>query len=269
MKLKILGSGGAMPTPRPFCDCNICKQARNEGAPFVRNSSSLYLEEIKTVIDAPEDIGSSLNREKISKVENLFITHWHPDHTFGLRVILEANYNFRDNTPNDTINLYVPEEVLITLREKYPVIDYYQEGEGVAKIILIKDGDKIKIGSYEIEAVKYNKGSDVFGTVYGYLLKNSGKKALYTPCDTISYKRDIKGLDLLITEMGLLEKHETEITFEKMMDRLRKGVADRVVLTHIEEIDMQLKGYNYLQELKRKYSDVKFDYATDGMEIVI
>ena len=80
-----------MPTPRPLCDCGVCERARKEGAPYIRNSSSLYLEEINTVIDAPEDIGSSLNRENITGVENVFITHWHPDHTFGLRVILEAN----------------------------------------------------------------------------------------------------------------------------------------------------------------------------------
>ena len=88
MKLTILGSGGAMPTPRPYCQCAICKKARKFGEPFKRNSSSIFINEINTVIDCGEDIADSLNRRNVKKVDNLFITHSHPDHTFGLRHLL-------------------------------------------------------------------------------------------------------------------------------------------------------------------------------------
>lgn len=112
MKLLFLGTGGAMPTPRPFCQCETCKKARTIGAPYKRNSSSLFIKDINTVIDCGEDIASSLNRENIKEVDNLFITHWHPDHTFGLRAIIEANFNFRTNKPNHVINLYIPKNSL-------------------------------------------------------------------------------------------------------------------------------------------------------------
>ena len=83
MELIILGSGGAIPTPRPFCQCIICKKARKLGEPYKRNSSSLFIQDINTVIDCGEDISDSLNRRDVKKIDNLFITHWHPDHTFG------------------------------------------------------------------------------------------------------------------------------------------------------------------------------------------
>ena len=87
MELKILGSGGAMPTPRAFCQCDVCKNARKGFKYYKRNSSSLYIKEAKTIIDAPEDITNSINRENIKRdeIKNIFITHWHPDHAFGLR----------------------------------------------------------------------------------------------------------------------------------------------------------------------------------------
>lgn len=267
MKITILGSGGAIPTPRPLCPCSVCKEAREKGAPYKKNSSSIFFDDINTVIDCPEDIGDSLNREGITKVSNVFITHWHPDHTFGLRVILEANYNFRKNIADNVVNLYVPLEVLKTLREKFPVIDYYQDVQRVAKIIPIKDGQSFFFNDHTIEAIKYSHKSSAFEATYGYLICTKDKRVLYTPCDTISYKRSIKDLDLLITEMGLLEKHEAEITFEDMIKRLKKGVAKKVILTHIEEIDLQLRGYKYLEELKSIYSEVDFDYAVDGMKI--
>ena len=121
------------------CQCETCKKARTIGAPYKRNSSSLFIKDINTVIDCGEDIASSLNRENIKKVENLLITHWHPDHTFGLRAIIEANFNFRTGKPNQVINLYIPKRVYIMLKEKYPSIDYFIYGQKTAKLHLIED----------------------------------------------------------------------------------------------------------------------------------
>ena len=77
MKFKILGSGGAMPVPRPFCQCELCSLAR-KNKKYRRNSCSAFIEEIRTLIDCPEDIGNSLNTENIKQIDNMFITHWHP-----------------------------------------------------------------------------------------------------------------------------------------------------------------------------------------------
>jgi phosphoribosyl 1,2-cyclic phosphodiesterase len=34
VKVEILGSAGAVPTPRPGCDCRVCTAARELGAEF-------------------------------------------------------------------------------------------------------------------------------------------------------------------------------------------------------------------------------------------
>ena len=139
MKLIFLGTAGAMPTPRPYCQCITCKKARKLGEPFKRNSSALFIDDINTVIDCGEDISDSLNRRDIQQVDNLFITHWHPDHTFGLRHLLESNYNFRTRKVDKVVDMYIPRGVFETLRQKFPVIEYYIDVQKTAKLHLVEE----------------------------------------------------------------------------------------------------------------------------------
>ena len=134
MKLIVLGSGGCTPTPRPFCGCPTCKKARELGEPYKRNSSSLFVNEILTLIDCLEDIADSLNRGRINKVDNLFITHWHPDHTFGLRPVLETCFNFLENKPNKKISVCMPRRVAVDLKQHYPSVSYFADRLRVADI---------------------------------------------------------------------------------------------------------------------------------------
>ena len=268
ISLTILGSGGAMPTPRPFCQCRVCEKARKIGAPYKRNSSSLFIDDIKTVIDCGEDIADSLNREGIKQVDNLFITHWHPDHTFGFRSILEANFDFRTNKAKRAINVYIPKKVFETLKQKFPVIDYLLNTQKTGKLYLIEDGEEIKIGNTTIVVVGH-KGKD--SDTYAYLIKKGGKKVLYAPCDTISFDnyKNFHNLDLLINECGLFSDVNSEISFDELMKRIKEINPKKTILTHIEEVEINIWGEEYLQKMKEKYSDIKFDFAGDGMKIKI
>ena len=257
-----------MPTPRPFCKCKICEKARRIGEPYKRNSSSLFINEINTVIDCGEDIADSLNRRRVRIVENLFITHWHPDHTFGLRPVLEANYDFRNHKPKKTVNVYIPRKVYETLRQKFPTIDYFMDTQKTGKLYLIEDGDKIKIGDITITVTGY-KGKD--SDIYAYLINKDNKKVLYAPCDTIGFDsyRNFKNLDLLINECGLFSNVKAEISFDELMQRIREIHPLKTILTHIEEVEINIWGEEYLQEMREKYSDAKFEFARDGMEIKV
>jgi len=268
MKLTILGSGGAMPTPRPFCQCKVCKKARKLGEPYKRNSGSLFINDIKTVIDCGEDIGDSLNRRDIKQVDNLFITHWHPDHTFGLRHIIEANFNFRTNKPEHVINLYIPKKVYAMLLKKFPVIKYYHTVQKTAVLHLIEDGDKINLGTVTIGVVGYQgKESDT----YAYLIEENGLKVLYSSCDTISFTnyKNHSNLDLLINECGLFSTLTHEISFDSLMERIREIKPKKTILTHIEEVEVNIWGEKHLEKMKKDYSDINFDYAYDGLEIFV
>ena len=263
--LTILGSGGATPTPRPFCQCKTCKKARNNDA-YKRNSSSLFINDIKTIIDCGEDIADSLNRRKIKQIDNLFITHWHPDHSFGLRPILEANFNFYTDKPEKAINLYLPKKVYKTLKEKYPSVSFFIDIEKTAKLHLIEDGDKVKIGKVAITVVGYQgEKSDT----YAYLIERGGIKTLYSPCDTINFDnyKNFSNLDLLISECGLFSNHPSEISFKDCIKRIKEINPKKTILTHIEEVGVKIFGERYLETMKKKYPYVNFEFAYDGMKI--
>ncbi len=266
MKLTFLGgTGGAMPTPRPFCGCEVCEQAREYREPYKRNSSSFYVEEALAVVDCPEDIGDSLNRRRIMNVENLFITHWHPDHTFGLRPILEANYDFIKNEVAKPINLYIPNKVYDQLYKVYPNFYYF---EHIAKMCIVHKLDhkeSVRINDCNVTAIGF-EGSE--SSTYGYLFEHNGKRVLYAPCDTIAFNYEIEELDLLVNECGILSPEvETEISFDVLLNTVSKLNIKKTILTHIEEIEVQRFGMKYFESLKKKYSEVDFEYAFDGMTV--
>ena len=220
MKLTVVGSGGAISTPRPFCQCPTCEKARKEGEPYKRNSSSLFIKDIFTLIDCGEDIGDSLNRRTIKRVDNLFITHWHPDHTYGLRPLMEAHFNFFRGKPEKSVKVYLPKKVLEDLKQHYPSISYFVDGLRVATLGEIEDGKSVRFGNIKVTAVGF-KGKD--SSTFAYLLEEKNKRVLYAPCDTRNFEQKVFNLDLLITECGLFsyEKTKSEISFPDMMKRIK------------------------------------------------
>ena len=93
MKLKIAGSGGMFQIPNPFCKCPICEEARIKRGRYERLGPSLYIEDIHMLIDTPEDIAVACDRQGISKIEYLSISHKDPDHTRGMRIVEPLGYN--------------------------------------------------------------------------------------------------------------------------------------------------------------------------------
>ena len=268
INLTVLGSGGATPTPRPFCQCEICDKARRLGEPYKRNSCSLFIDEINTVIDCGEDIADSLNRRNIVSVDSLFITHWHPDHTFGLRPLLEANFDFETQKAKKTIDVYIPKKVFERLKLEFSAVTYMFDIQKIGKLHLVEDGDVIELGSVSIEVVGYDgKESDT----YAYLISKEEKKVLYAACDTedfVNYK-NFHNLDLLINECGLFSNDDSEISFKNLISRIKETKPKKTILTHIEESEIRIQGDGCLDRMKEKYADVTFDFASDGMRIVV
>ena len=87
MKIKIVGSGGCVSTPKPCCTCLVCTEAREKGFPYARTGCSLFVEGANVLIDTPEDINYGLNNAGVERVDYILYSHSDPDHTMGMRVI--------------------------------------------------------------------------------------------------------------------------------------------------------------------------------------
>lgn len=72
MRLKIVGSGGMFQIPNPFCKCPLCEEARLKRGRYERLGPSLYIEDIKMLIDEAVFVSLSpheLYERKISMQE--------------------------------------------------------------------------------------------------------------------------------------------------------------------------------------------------------
>lgn len=269
MKLTILWSGGAIPTPRLNCDCENCNAARLDPK-LKRNNTSLFIKEGKILIDCPEDIGDSLYRNNIQNIEHLFITHWHPDHTFWLRVVLESVYDFYLHETKKPITLHLPRLVYEDIKKYYPSISYLVDVRKMATIKYIEHGQNIVIDDINITAVGF---SGELSHTFGYLFWSDGKKCLYAPCDTVQVTSEIvdgyfQNLDVLVHECGILSPEvKTELSFDEFIGRVRSSNPKKTIVTHIEEIEVKRWWKQYFGELYGKYPDVNFEYANDGLVI--
>lgn len=206
MKFNILGSGGATKLPRPCCFCQICKKARKKGIPYAQTGPALYFYDEAILFDTPEEIAGQLNREKIKKVSHVFYTHWHCDHTQGMRIFEHLNASDRgeqgeERNPRQPIRVWIPADALPDFK-KYTANIFYFQKRGWIKIQKIFDRWPIKIGAATITPLNIGRGPD--RVRYTYLIEKHGKRVVYAICSIYGIKIDqyYQNLDLIILETG-------------------------------------------------------------------
>ena len=258
MKFKFLGSGGYLRIPRACCNCKICTEARVKGSPYERLGQSLFIEDSNILFDTPEDINTELNNHNVKEVEHLFYSHWHPDHTAGLRILetLKANKNEKP------VNVYLTKNLKEDLKKKRPAIFYFESLD----YCKIKTLNKIKINNINIEYVKLNNDF-----AYCLLITENKKKVIYCPCHSIDLiaNKKLMNPDLLIINIGYFGKEKRNVTgFEKdNLPLIKKLKPKTSVFTHIEEI--WNKNYDDYCKLEEKYKDLNIKFAFDGLTIKV
>lgn len=108
-KLTFLGTGSLEGIPSPLCTCNTCNSAR-KGTKDARLRSSMLIEfddGESLIIDCTPDFRTQVEKFK-PEIKNLFISHGHFDHFFGLGelsyLIPLFNINLTVHAAKDVIN---------------------------------------------------------------------------------------------------------------------------------------------------------------------
>lgn len=147
--------------PNPFCKCPLCEEARIKRGRYERLGPSLYIEDIKMLIDTPEDIGVACDRQGISEIKYLSISHKDPDHTRGMRIVEPLGYDCiaDKGTPIEFIAL--PEVIDDINAWNGDGLHYYEE---VLGCISLCKTDFIKIGEIDIHLInnKTHRGNMTF-----------------------------------------------------------------------------------------------------------
>jgi phosphoribosyl 1,2-cyclic phosphate phosphodiesterase len=284
MQVEILGSAGAMTIPRPGCRCRVCTQAREKGIPYARSGPSLFVHGPDVLIDTPEEIKDELNRSRVSRVPACLYSHWHPDHVMGRRVFEALNADWRGWPPvGERTDVYLPQQVAEDFRKRLGSWDHlaFMEREGYVRLIVLRDGDAIELNGWRITPFRL-----AMTFVYAFLFERDGKRVLIAPDELFRWEPPewVTGLDLAVLPMGVVE-HDPftgerriaadhpiltfEATFAQTLEIVARLRAERVILTHVEEMDGL--SFDDLQRLERRLtsSGVAVEFAYDTMWVKV
>ncbi|WMJ80081.1 MBL fold metallo-hydrolase [Clostridium sp. MB40-C1] len=280
MEFKIIGSGGCTALPKPLCQCNICKEARKKGKPYSRFGCSLYLEDLRLLVDTPEDIVQSLNYANIEQVNIVLFSHMDPDHTLGMRVFEQLRLNWLEvslgkecSSPITVLALKNVMEDLNSIHSKYgSYLDYYENIRFLIKRKIVKD-------FIYLDDIKLTFISAGYSTIF--VFEENNKKVIYAPCDVKPFPQNdiFKNADIMIignTVVGetlknnFTLKEDNPLNNELFSIKEIKELKDqfnikKIIITHLEE-DWG-KSYDDYLNLERQYTNICFAY--DGMKIII
>lgn len=267
MKLKIAGSGGMFLIPNPFCKCPVCQEARIKRGRYERLGPSLYIEDIGMLIDTPEDIAVACDRQGISRIDYLSISHKDPDHTRGMRIVEPLGYDCIAGKGTPIQFIALPEVVDDINAWNGDGLYYYQN---ILNCISINRTNYAKIGSIELHLVnnKTHRGNMTF-----YVISDGSKKAVYACCDVkpfvpndLYYDADVLIIGL-VSDDGILKDgsaldsapfRDDMFTLDEMLELKRTYRIKHIVITHIDEY--WGKSYAYYREFEKKLDNVSFAY---------
>jgi|GEM_PF-465212 len=188
VELIFLGSSGAVQVPFFYCECGVCEDARTNPENRRTRASVALLGKETVLIDASPDIELQLDRERLTSIDRIFITHWHFDHVGGLGALgLPASVA---GWPR--IEIYIPHQVAFHFDQE---LSYMKRHVNVHPI---SAGDTFELldGLWEVVKTTHTEES------VGFVVSSSRKFAYLVdgvepPPETIDRLKDI---DLLILD---------------------------------------------------------------------
>lgn len=266
LDIVFLGSSGAIRVPSFNCTCRICEEARRDNSLRRTRASIAIIGKETTVVDASPDISEQLERERIRRVDNVFLTHWHFDHVWGLSNLVDP----ADISKWGKIQVYMPKKSVPRWEKAMGYMEW------IVDIHPVNPGDVIETVDASFEVVKSNHTEDSCGYIItndrclGYLSDSYIPNAETIQClSTV----DILVLECTVDEMIYTEGEEHWLLFclDEAVEFWRKLDVEECILTHLschsyinEEIVAGISAEERAK-LEEEYDGLKF--AFDGMRL--
>lgn len=255
MKIKFLGTGGALGIPVWNCNCGTCK-SKNPKNKRLRSSLFIQIDNKNILIDFGPDLRTQLLKYKIKRLDYAFLTHSHGDHINGFP---------------DLVN---QKDLIIESHKDVLSIFYSRIGSGKNWLnkrnptIKINNFKKKKIGDFIVDTVALIHQKDYQKEIepcYGYVFKSKKFSFAYlSDFNEIIEKEKLKNLDLIISDgCGFENGGYGHIGVKENIPLFNELKPKKMLLTHIKHKTEHVALNKYL----KKYGNIKFAY--DGMEIKI
>jgi phosphoribosyl 1,2-cyclic phosphate phosphodiesterase len=271
-----------------MCDCSICVEARERGAPYARRGYGLFLHDVNGLIDAAESAPANLTRWGIDELEYVFLTHWHPDHTHGLRVLSMRPTETREGeTFVDAKRRTAP--TVVTTRAVYErtveavsALEFFVS-KGYADVHFLDD-EPLYANGVRVSALPYPLEPDGPPEATGFLFEQDETSLAVVADDARHFVEETlpSDLDVAVFESGHFthgpegtrirspELETDDLAHEEVLDRVRRVDPERAYLSHFgHHYRRGHDDYRRLAERYRKDADVPdgVQFAHDGLTV--
>ena len=230
MKLTFLGTGTSFGVPQLGCHCEVCR------SPDPRDRRTRVGALIETddgtriLIDTPPELRMQLIAADVDRVDAVFFTHDHADHTHGIDDLRAISVRRGAALP-----IYGARDTLDGLARRFPYIfdDNIRPLPGTSKpeghARPLKDGESVELGGVNVTAVSVPHGPF---SVYGYRI---GPLAYITDAKSVPppAMKQMRGAKVLVINALFRTEHPTHLSIPEAVRVARELGAERTYLTHL------------------------------------
>lgn len=232
MRLTFLGTGTSFGIPVIGCDCAACtspdpRDRRTRHAALLESDDG----ERRILVDTPPELRLQLLAAGVSRVDAVWFTHCHADHTHGVDDL--RAFTVRRDQP---LPAYAGEDCARILDQRFAYIfdPAIRPIAGTTKpnvrLDVIRPGVPVDIAGFEMLPLAVPHGESV---VLGFRVGDLGyiTDAKRLPPDTAAALRGVRVLVLNALWFG--RPHPTHFTVEEAVETARDIGAERTYLTHL------------------------------------
>ena len=231
MRLRFLGTGTSFGIPVIGCTCAACTSADPRDR-RTRHGALLQDDEARTniLIDTPPELRLQLLAAQVSRVDAVWFTHAHADHTHGIDDLRIFSHDASARLP-----AYADSACARFMRQKFDYIfdqDYQPIGGPKVNLELIEftAHQPVRIGSLTLLPLPFPHGDvQSFGFRVGDLGYITDAKSIPPPA-----RAALQGVKVLVLNALWFGKpHATHMTIEEAVETARELGAERTYLTHL------------------------------------
>lgn len=232
MRLRFLGTGTSFGVPVIGCECATCTSTdphdrRTRHAALLESDDAAS----RVLVDTPPDLRSQLLAAGVQRIDAVWFTHDHADHTHGIDDLRAFSVRLRQRVP-----AFADPVTAASLRRKFSYIfdPDYQPPEGTTKpeIALAEfQADRtVQVAAFEMTPLEVPHGDM---QVYGF---RTGSLGYITDAKVIPARarEALRGVRVLVLNaLWFGDPHPTHFNVEEAVATARELGAERTYLTHL------------------------------------
>ena len=230
MKLRFLGTGTSFGVPVIGCKCNVCTSADPRDR-RTRHAALIISDDNRNIlIDTPPELRLQLLAAEVTRIDAVWYTHDHADHTHGIDDLRIFSAHSR------VVPAYAGSETAASLRHKFAYIfdPDYQPPDGTTRpeveLTAVADDEINDIAGLNMLPLRVPHGdTDSHGFRAGALGYITDGKRLTD--DVVAKLRGVRVLVLNALWFG--NPHPTHFNIDEAIDAARRVGAERTYLTHL------------------------------------